>query len=104
MASNPKIHNWFEVNDLGNAEPGQKVILTVTNWGEHLTGKMPGGNITEILGKSGDPQVELLAVIRQYQLPLSFPDAVTAEVQNLPLEPDEQEIKRRRDLRDVFTF
>ncbi len=104
VASNPKIHNWFEVNDLGNAEPGQKVILTVTNWGEHLTGKMPGGNITEILGKSGDPQVELLAVIRQYQLPLSFPDAVTAEVQNLPLEPDEQEIKRRRDLRDVFTF
>jgi ribonuclease R len=43
---------------------------------------MPRGNITEILGKSGDPQVELLAVIRQYNLPLEFPDEVLAEVSN----------------------
>jgi ribonuclease R len=104
VASNPKIHSWFEVNELGGAVPGQKVILTVTNWGDHLSGKMPGGKITEVLGQSGDPQVELLAVIRQYQLPLSFPDEVLEEVQNLPLEPDEHEIIKRKDLRDIYTF
>lgn len=103
-ASNPKIHNWFEINDLGGAEPGQKVILTVTNWGLQLEGKMPRGNITEILGVSGDPQVELLAVIRQYKLPLDFPDEVLAEVQKLPVEPGEAEIIKRKDLRQLFTF
>lgn len=104
LPSNPKIHNWFEVNDLGGAEPGQKVMLSVTNWGDHLGGKMPGGKITEILGKSGDPQVELMAVIRQYRLPLQFPDDVLAEVQNIPIEPSLEDISRRKDLRQLFTF
>ncbi|MDD2542817.1 MAG: VacB/RNase II family 3'-5' exoribonuclease [Candidatus Cloacimonadaceae bacterium] len=103
-ASNPKIHNWFEINDLGGAEPGQKVILSVTNWGLPMEGKMPRGNITEILGLSGDPQVELLAVIRQYDLPLVFPDEVLEEVKVLPVEPIASEIARRRDLRELFTF
>lgn len=80
------------------------MILTVTNWGLQLEGKMPRGNITEILGVSGDPQVELLAVIRQYKLPLDFPDEVLAEVQKLPVEPGEAEIKKRKDLRQLFTF
>ena len=104
VASNPKIHNWFEINDLGGAEPGQKVILSVTNWGLQLEGKMPRGNITEILGKSGDPQVELLAVIRQYNLPLEFPDEVLAEVKQLSESPSQVDIAKRKDLRKLFTF
>lgn len=104
VPSNPKIHNWFEILDLGSAQPGDKVMLTVSNWGDHLSGKMPGGKITEVLGKSGDPHVELLAVIRQYQLPLEFPDNVLKEVNALPLEPDPLEINRRKDLRKLFTF
>ena len=42
VASNPKIHSWFEISDLGNAQPGQKVILTVTNWGNPLSNKKIG--------------------------------------------------------------
>jgi len=104
VASNPKIHNWFEINDLGGAEPGKKVILTVSNWGLQIEGKMPRGNITEILGPSGDPQVELLAVIRQYNLPLDFPSEVLDEVQLLPAEPTAADISKRKDLRGLFTF
>jgi ribonuclease R len=104
LPSNPKIHNWFDILDLAGAEPGQKVMLSVSNWGDHLAGKMPGGKITEILGKSGDPQVELMAVIRQYQLPLDFPDEVLQEVQKIPLEPSLEDISRRKDLRKLFTF
>lgn len=104
VASNPKIHTWFEISDLGEAKPGQKVILTVTNWGNPLDNKMPVGKITEILGESGDPQVELLAVIREYQLPLEFPEDVIEEVSHLPQKPQKAEIAKRRDLRDIFTF
>ncbi len=104
IASNPKIHNWFEINELGGAEPGQKVILSVSNWGLPLEGKMPRGNITEVLGQSGDPQVELLAVIRQYNLPLSFPDDVIEEVKELPDTISQSDIQARRDLRELYTF
>lgn len=104
VASNPKIHTWFEISDLGNAQPGQKVILTVTNWGNPLSNKLPVGKITEILGESGDPQVELLAVICEYKLPLEFPEDVIAEVSRLPEHPQKADISKRQDLRSLFTF
>lgn len=104
LPSNPKIHNWFNINELGTAKPGDKVMLTVTNWGDHNSGNLPCGNISEILGPSGDPQVELLAVIRQYQLPLEFPPEVLSEVQQMPLDIGKEEIKRRHDLRKLYTF
>ncbi len=104
VPSNPKIHHWFEVTDLGKAEPGMKVMLSVSNWGHPQSGKLPAGKITEVLGKSGDPHVELLAVIRQYQLPLEFPEAVINEVNQLPDQIDPAEISRRKDLRNLFTF
>ncbi|MDD2229301.1 MAG: VacB/RNase II family 3'-5' exoribonuclease [Candidatus Cloacimonetes bacterium] len=104
VCSNPKIHNWFEVSDNAGAVEGDKVVLTVTNWGLPSSGKLPVGKITEILGKSGDPQVELLAVIRQYNLPLDFPDDVMDAANHLSEVVDDTEIKRRHDLRSLFTF
>ncbi len=104
VCSNPKIHNWFEVSDIAGAKEGEKVILTVTNWGSPLLGKLPVGKITEILGKSGDPQVELLAVIRQYNLPLEFPADVIEATNQLSEVIPEAEIRHRHDLRSLFTF
>lgn len=104
VCSNPKIHNWFEVSDTMGAVEGDKVILTVTNWGSPLAGKAPVGKITEILGKSGDPHVELLAVIRQYNLPLEFPEEVVEAANQLPDKVLQEDISKRRDLRNLFTF
>ena len=104
ICSNPKIHNWFEITDTNGAKEGEKVILQVSNWGSPLAGKMPGGKVVEVLGPSGDPQVELIAVIRQYDLPLSFCDEVMEEVNTLPDSIDAREVARREDLRDIFTF
>ena len=104
ISSNLKIHNWFEVNDAGAAKEGEKVVLQVSNWGNPVLGKMPVGNVVEILGPSGDPQVELMAVIRQYQLPLQFSEEVLAEVQNIQVEIPAGEYGKRLDLRELFTF
>lgn len=104
VCSNPKIHNWFEVTDHGTAHPGQKVILRVTNWGNPLSSKYPMGVITEVLGLSGDPQVELLAVIRQYGLPLEFPPEVVAAAEALDPPSTRIELQSRVDLRELFTF
>lgn len=104
VCSNPKIHNWFEVSDTGGAHEKEKVMLQVTNWGNPLSGKLPVGKIVEVLGPSGDPQVELLSVIRQYQLPLEFPEDVLAEVEKLPDEISDHDFRKRLDLRNLFTF
>ncbi len=104
ISSNLKIHNWLEVSDLGEAQEGEKVVLQVTNWGNPELGKRPVGKVIEVLGPSGDPQVELMAVIRQYNLPLDFPEMVQQEAQDIPQDISAKEISRREDLRDVFTF
>jgi len=104
ISGNQKIHNWFEVQDAGQAKEGEKVVLQVLNWGNPLMSKLPIGNVIEVLGPSGDPQVELLAVIRQYQLPLEFPDEVLEEVQQIKTEISKTELSGRLDLRELHTF
>lgn len=104
ICSNPKIHNWFDVTDPGNAKDGDKVVLEVTNWGNPISSKSPAGRVIECLGASGDPQVELLAVIRQYNLPLTFPDDVIDNAMQLPDTISDAEISRRSDFRDLYTF
>ena len=104
ICSNPKIHKWFYVSDTAGAEDGDKVILQVTNWGNPQTGKLPVGRVTEILGKSGDPEVELIAVIRQYNLPLEFPEEVTAAANLLSEEIKPEDYRNRRNLTDLYSF
>lgn len=104
LCTNPKIHNWFEVSDLNSATDGNKVVLQVTNWGNPLSGKMPVGKVIEVLGLSGDPQVELMGVICQYKLPLEFPDSVLSETESFSDQISAEELRSRKDFRDLFTF
>jgi ribonuclease R len=104
ISSNPKIHQWFNVSDLATATPGYKVILEVTNWGNKQLNKPPTGKVTEVLGISGNPEVELLAVIRQNNLPLEFPEPVLAEVARISEKLDDMSIGKRKDYRALDTF
>ena len=82
VPSNPKIHKWFEITDIGDAKQNQIVILKVQNWGNPHEGKYPHGKIIEVLGPSDDPEIQLLSVIRQYGLSLHFPDTVLGSKKN----------------------
>lgn len=104
VCSNPKIHKWFNVSDTGKAKEGDKVVLKVTNWGSPSLGKLPTGKVSEILGPSGDPQVELIAVIKQFDLPLEFDPTILAETDKLTETISDAEIAKREDLRDLLTF
>ena len=104
ICSNPKIFRWFFVSDPAQGENGDKVVLKVTNWGNPQMGKVPVGKVIEILGKSGEPEVELLAVIRQYNLPLEFPEDVIAEANLLSAEIKPEDYRNRRDLRNLYSF
>lgn len=85
-------------SDINNAKTNQIVIVEITKWPEKR--RNPEGRIVEILGHKNDTGTDILAIIKKYGLPENFPEEVIAEVERIPEEIHEAEIKRRLDLRD----
>ena len=77
---------------------GHKVVCEITNYGNHE--KSPEGKIVEILGHINDPGVDILSVIKEYDLPMEFPEKVMNKLKNVPDEVSEADRNMRRDLRD----
>jgi ribonuclease R len=102
--SDMRIHREFLVTGKDMLQPGYKAVLKVDNWGSFEQHRLPSGHVTELLGEAGEPDVEVLGVIRQYDLPMEFPEEVLKEADALSDDLSPTEIKRRRDLRDRITF
>jgi len=68
--------------DVGRtANEGDKVVVELTEWESRHTG--PLGEIVEVLGPPGEEGVDMLSVLRQYDLPLSFPKTVLREAESI---------------------
>ncbi|MCF6149636.1 MAG: ribonuclease R [Candidatus Kuenenia sp.] len=84
-------------DDTKGAKPGDKVVVKIIEWpSRHLN---PEGEITEILGKEGDPKVDLHSILYQFKLPQTFHKKVLNEADKIPHEIPGEEIKSRFDLR-----
>ncbi|HQU31846.1 MAG: ribonuclease R [Planctomycetia bacterium] len=80
------------------AQPGDKVVVRITVWpSRHLN---PEGEVTEVLGKDGDPRVDLRSIIYQFKLPHAFGQRVMQEISHVPHAVSEKEIQDRLDLRN----
>jgi ribonuclease R len=67
-----------EPRDVGRpARVGDKVVVELRDWESRNTN--PEGEIVEVLGAPGEEGVDMLSVLRQYDLPLHFPKAVLNE-------------------------
>ncbi len=62
------------------------------------------GKVAEVLGKSGDNNAEMHAIMAEFGLPVKFPDEVIAEAEAIPEEISAEEIALRRDFRSSLTF
>ncbi|MFC4077525.1 ribonuclease R [Salinithrix halophila] len=82
----------------GQAKEGDKVVVKLTAYPEGR--RSAEGEIIEVLGQKDAPGVDILSVIRKYQLPENFPADVLQEAEKVPETISEEEIKDRRDLRD----
>ena len=95
---------------------GHKVVVHITDYGEeelarrksarggHFSTPALTGEVTEILGHMDDPGVDILSIMRAYNLPQSFPEEVMEEVRRIPqVIPESAETKGREDWRDVLT-
>ncbi len=81
------------------AGTGSKVVVEITRWpeGNHQA----EGIVTEVLGRSGDPGVDILSIMRGYGLSEDFPEEVQREAEETEQEPAPEEYRGRRDRRDL---
>lgn len=84
------------------AVTGHKVVVEITDYGEDR--RNPEGKVIEILGHINDPGVDILSVIRRYELAVEFPEEVYAEIEHLGTEVAEADKKGREDLRGLLTI
>ncbi len=82
--------------DMG-AVTGHKVVVRITNYGNGE--KSPEGEIEEILGHVNDPGVDILSLVRAYDLPEEFPEEVMEQAAHTRDEVLEEELAGRKDLR-----
>ncbi len=81
------------------AVSGHKVVVEITDYG---TGKRnPEGRVTEILGHINDPGVDIMSIVRNYELPVEFSEKVMNQAGRVSQEVSEADRAGRRDLRDL---
>ncbi len=81
---------------------GDKVIVRLHEWQHRHVA--PEGEITEVLGRTHEPQAELLAILHKHRLETEFPEAVLREVEAVPGEVRAAERRHRLDVRSVPTL
>jgi ribonuclease R/exosome complex exonuclease DIS3/RRP44 len=89
-------------NKIGDAEHGDVVLVTLEDW--PIKADSPFGSVIKVLGKPGEHNTEIHAILAEYGLPYDFPIEVEAYANKIDTSITEEEIKKRRDMRDVLTF
>ncbi|HUH26323.1 MAG TPA: ribonuclease R [Flavobacterium sp.] len=104
VSANPKMYvDLFIPKDkFGDAENGDVVLVKMTDWPEKANN--PYGKVIKVLGKPGEHNTEMHAILAEYGLPNEFPIEVETYAQKLDTSIAEEEIAKRRDMRDVLTF
>lgn len=87
-------------NSMG-AVTGHKVVAEITIYGDDT--KNPEGKVIEILGHVNDPGVDILSVIREYDLPVDFPEDVYEQIENLEMEVLQKDRENREDFTNYKT-
>ena len=84
------------------AEEGDKVVVEIYDWPKKVGS--PLGKINKVLGKPGEHEVEIHAILDEYNLPYEFDPEIEKIAEKLPKEITLSEIKKRRDMRQIPTF
>ena len=87
---------------LKGGKTGDKAVVKIIEWPDKA--KNPIGQVIDILGRSGENNTEMHAILAEFGLPYSYPKNVEAAADKIPDEIPAEEIARREDFRDVTTF
>ncbi|MDD4820228.1 MAG: ribonuclease R [Flavobacteriales bacterium] len=96
------INFYIPKEGIGDAKDGDKVVVEIAQWPDKANN--PVGRITDVLGRPGEHDVEIHAILAEYGLPYKFTAEIEKEAGELPIEITEEEIAKRRDMRSATTF
>ncbi len=104
VPDNPSmIHDiYIDRQALQSAQPGEKVTVRIIGWPSRNLN--PTGEVVEVLGTAGLPQVDTLSAIRQYGLREEYPAPVAKEAQAAVAGVSKADLEGRTDLRDLILF
>ena len=89
-------------NQLKGGKDGDKVIVKIIEWPEGS--KNPIGKVLEVLGKSGENETEMHAILAEFGLPYTYPKAVEDAAKQIDATITPQDYAEREDFRDRVTF
>ena len=84
------------------AKDGEKVVVKLTKFPSK--GKNAEGTIVEVLGNANQAGIDMLSLIREYDLAYEFPKPVLEEARSIKEEIEKKDIPNRRDLREEIIF
>ncbi len=93
---------YIPLTKLNKAKTGDKAIARITQWNPEDNN--PLGEIIEVLGKPGEHETEMHAIIAEFGFAIKFPEAVEHEAEKLSTEITSAEIAKREDFRKILTF
>ena len=104
IADNKKMTNdiFIPASKLNGGVNGEKALVKIIDWPEGA--KSPIGQVVRVLGKPGEHDTEMNAIIAEFGLPEDFPKAAEREADAIPEEIPEKEIEKRWDFRGTPTF
>ncbi len=95
---------YVPLDKVGAATTDDKVIVKITAFTNESRNDRMEGEVVTVLGKAGDNNTEMHAILVEFGLPNEFPEGVEAEAEAIPTTISDQDMAGRRDMRDVLTF
>lgn len=89
-------------NKLKNGKTGDKVVVRITSW--HEDENMPTGEVIDVLGRDGEHNTEIHAILAEFGLPYHYPENIERAANKITEDITPEEVAARKDMRDVLTF
>ncbi len=93
---------YVSKDNMKGAKDNDKVIVKVLKWPD--SDKKASGKIVEVLGKDGDPKLDVVSVVRMFDIKENFDKETIQEVSKMDMNVSKDEIKRRKDLTKELIF
>ncbi len=102
--ANPKMYTdiFISKENYNGAEQGDVVLVNIDDWPKKADS--PFGTVLKVLGKPGEHNTEIHAILAEYGLPSEFPVEVEVFAQKIDTSIHESEVAKRRDMRNTLTY
>lgn len=93
---------FIPLDKLQGGQTGDKVVVRIVDWPEDAN--TPIGEVVDVLGKAGENNAEIHAILAEFGLPYKYPENVSEAAEQLDAGITAEEVKKRVDMRDVTTL